>query len=198
MNDSGKEPTVADDDAVADTQHAAHLAVLRNAAAHDWVTVHRSLLKVYRDARRGDEPAVLPLVHYPESMVASAALYAGVEVYRRWEELKPIAERFALGDERDDTEMPVQSTAIWLISRHDRSAPAVARLLAIADDPAQPELVVVDVWRALALAYGVEWTAEDLERMAWEPDHPACRAKRAEIRAAVAEAFPELRSSPEP
>ena len=176
----------------ADDSHAAHLAVLRDAAVHDRVTVHRSLLKVYRDARRGDEPAVLPLVHHPASMVASAALYAGVEVYRRWEELKPVAEQFALGDERDDTEMPVQSMAIWLISRHDRSAPGVARLLAIAAEPAQPELVVVGVWRALALAYDAGWTAEDLERMTWEPDHPACRAKRAEIRAAVAEAFPEL------
>lgn len=167
-------------------EHA--LQILLHHQTQSAAALYNAILDLRRNPRRGDERVLTPFLDHADAMVAAATLYALCEIHDQRDLLRPLIERLAAGDTRDDSEMPIQTTAISLLSRFGKKdARAVAGLTEIAESERTAETPRKRAWQKLAEMFGVEWSSADTEEMIMHPESDASVLIRTRIRRAMDE-----------
>lgn len=162
------------------------ISILKNCTIHDREQIIKAIFDVSHDPKHGDEALLLSLLDHLDCGIVAYALYYLFEFYNQKEQLLPLVQQFAMGDERDNFEMPIQSQAIRLLSLQAKSDPKIVALLTmIAEDPSVNEVPSKNAWLSLAEIHGVEWTRRDTEEMIDYPDSETSEAIRAKIRNAM-------------
>ena len=165
------------------------LRVLNNHESAAHTAIHNAVIDLRRNAESGDERILRPFLSHPDPMVVGATLYTLFEVHNQRDVLRPMVERFAGGDPRDDTEMPIQTMAISLLSMFgNRDAPAIARLLEIAENRETADAPRKRAWQKLAELFNIDWSRSDTDEILRCPESDASEQIRSRIRKAIREA----------
>lgn len=162
------------------------VTILKNYRIYDRDKIIKAIFDVSHNPKHEDESLLLALLEHSDCGIVAYALYYLFEIYDQKEKLLPLVQQFALGDERDSFEMPIQSQAIFLLSGQANSDPKIVSLLTmIAEDPSMSECPRAEAWRALADIHGLEWIRSYREEMVQDPDSEASEAIRANIRKTI-------------
>lgn len=162
------------------------ITILKNYWIYDRDKIIKAIFDVSHHPKHEDVSIMLDLLEHSDCGIVANALYYLFQFYDQKEKLLPLVQQFALGDERDSFEMPIQSQAIFLLSGQANSDPKILSLLtSIAEDPSMSECPRTEAWRALADIHGLEWIRSYSEAMIQDPDSETSEAIRANIRKAM-------------
>jgi hypothetical protein len=162
------------------------LRILNNQENESHTSIHNAIVDLRRNALKGDERYLYTFLNYDDAMVVAATLYTLFEIHNQKVELRDLIEKLAVGDVRDDMEMPIQSMAISLLSRYGiKDTAAIALLLEIAESQHIAEVPRKNAWQKLAEIYNVDWSRQDADNMILYPESDASEQIRKRIKNAM-------------
>ncbi len=165
------------------------LRTLRDHENRSHSAIHNAIVDLRRNAELGDERILHPFLNHYDPMVVAATLYTLFEVHNQQRALRPLIEKLAGGDARDDMEMPIQCMAISCLADFGaEDAAAVDRLLEVGESQVASEAPRERAWYELARLYGVELQRDALEEMLQHPQSEASEGICERIRKAIADA----------
>lgn len=162
------------------------LDIIQNWENRTDIDVYKAVLDLRFDARHGDEALLYPLLNHDDEMVVAAALCSLIAVYDKQGELKRILFKFAEGDPRDTTEMPIQCAAIRFladIAKTDQEA--YRKIQQVAENVDTTEVPMARAWSVLAKLHGLKWEDKYSDIMIEDPNSEKSKELKKWVREAI-------------
>jgi len=163
------------------------IRTITDAANRSELEVHNAVIDLRRNAERGDEEMLWPLLDYDDDMVVAATLFALFHVFGQKSDLKDLIFKLAAeGDPRDIGIMPIQCEALRILASLAKSdTNALATLRQVAENTSAADTTKECAWRELAELHGLEWSDKYSGSLIGDPESAESERIRERIRAAI-------------